>query len=180
MTSLHQTECLTSIAAHMECLTVKLTGEGIERAHDVANGAIAVICRVRSFGLICQLKHAWIGLFHHLLAVVNADEVLLKDIVVKHVLSRFTQIDNPLTHCWRLYPIGHVLCIDGAGRVIVAADAADAARDEVCVTGVFALHEEAVASEDMGGAIGLHYFALLKVDLGVDTQTANDAGHGIP
>jgi len=164
----------------VECLAVELADEGVKRAHDIADGAISMIFCMRSGSVICLLKHSWIGLFHHLLAEVNADQVLLEDVVVEHVLRRLTQIDNPLTQCWWLYPIGHILSIDRAGCVVVAADAADAARDEVSVARVFALHKEAVASEDVGGAKGLCYPAVLEVDLRIDAQTANDTCHRIP
>ena len=135
---------------------------------------------VGSFSCISLLKHSWIGLFDHLLAEVNADQVLLEDIVVEHVFRRFTQVDDPLTERRWLYPIGHILSIDGAGCVVVSANTTDATGDEVGVARVFALHEEAVAAKDVRTAIGLHYFALLKIDLGIDAQAANDACHRVP
>jgi hypothetical protein len=64
--------------------------------------------------------------------------------------------------------------------VVVTTDAADATRDEVSVAWVFALHEKAVASEDVGGAIGLRHPPVLKVNLSIDAQAANDACHRIP
>ncbi len=94
---LHQTECLASIATHVERLAVELADEGVKRAHDIADGAISMIFRMGSGSIICLLKYSWIRFFHHLLAEVNADQVLLEDVVVEHVLRRLTQIDNPLT-----------------------------------------------------------------------------------
>src|SRR5207248_10222118 len=99
--------------------------------------------------------------------------------VVEHVLRRLTQIDNPFAQRWWLDPIGHVLSIDRAGDVVIAANAAYAARDEVGIARVFALHEETVAPEDVGAAKSLHHFPILKVNLGINTQTANDTCHGI-
>src|SRR5436309_366300 len=129
--SLHQTECLASIATHMQCLAVELPCEGVERAHNVTNGAIAMICCMWSFGLICPLKHTRVRFFHHLLAEINADQVFLEDVVVEHILCCFTQIYNPLTKCWGLYSIGHILSIDRAGCVVVATYSADSACNEV-------------------------------------------------
>src|SRR5439155_12229127 len=86
----------------------------------------------------------------------------------------------PLAQRRRLDPEGHVLRVDGAGGVVVAADPADAAGDEVRVARVFALHEDAVAAEDMGGAVALRHLAVLEVDLGVDAQAPDDAGDRVP
>ena len=74
----------------------------------------------------------------------------------------------------------HVLRIGGAGGVIVAADAADAAGDEVGVARILALHENAVAAEDRRGAVALGHLPVFKVDLGEDSQAAHDPGDRIP
>src|SRR5215472_6185917 len=76
--------------------------------------------------------------------------------------------------------IGHVLVVDRAGRVVVTADPADPAGDEVRVARVLALHEDAVAAEDRRGAVALGDRLGLEVDLGVDTQAAYDPRDGIP
>ena len=39
-----------------------------------------------------------IGLLHHLLAEIDADQVVLEDIVVEHVLGGFAEIDDPFGH----------------------------------------------------------------------------------
>ncbi len=39
-----------------------------------------------------------IRFLHHLFAEVHADQVVLKNIVVKHVLGSFTEVDDPLGH----------------------------------------------------------------------------------
>ena len=64
--------------------------------------------------------------------------------------------------------------------MVVTTNAADTARDEVRVAWIFALHEEAIASEDVGGAKGLCHPPVLEVDLRIDAQTANDTSHRIP
>ncbi len=64
--------------------------------------------------------------------------------------------------------------------MVVAADAADAAGDEVGVARVLALHEDAVATEDRRGALALGHDALAEVDLGVDPEAADDAGDRVP
>ena len=64
--------------------------------------------------------------------------------------------------------------------MIVAADAADAAGDEVGVARIFALHEDAVAAEDGGSAVALGDLALAEVDLGEDAEAAHDPGNRVP
>src|SRR6185437_16026319 len=66
---------------------------------------------------------------------------------------RLAQVDDPLAQVRRTDAVGHVLAVDRAGRVIVTADAADPAGDEVRVPRVLALHEDAVAAEDGRGAV---------------------------
>ena len=100
--------------------------------------------------------------------------------MIEHVLRSLAQIEHPLAHCWWFDSIGHILGVDGAGRVIVATDAADAAGDKVGVARIFALHEEAVAPKNRGGAMALRYLALFEVNLSIDAETANDACNQIP
>jgi hypothetical protein len=64
--------------------------------------------------------------------------------------------------------------------MVVAADAADTAGDEVGVARVFTLHEDTVAAEDRRGAMALGYAVILEIDLGEDTQAADDPRDGIP
>ena len=141
---------------------------------------VAVVGRVRRLGAVGQLQHARVGLRHHPLAEVHPDQVLLEDVVVEHVLRGLAQVDDPLTEVRRAHAVGHVLVVDRAGRVVVTADAADAAGDEVRVPRVLALHEDAVAAEDRRGAVALDDLLLLEVDLGVDAQAAHDPGDRIP
>ena len=117
---------------------------------------------------------------HHPLAEVHADQILLEDVVVEHVLGRLAQVDDPFAEVRRLDPVGHVLRVAGAGRVIVTADAADPARDEVRVPRVLALHEDAVATEDRRSRVALGHPFLVEVDLGVDAEAAHDSRDGVP
>ena len=64
--------------------------------------------------------------------------------------------------------------------MIVAADAADAAGDEVGIARVFALHENAVAAEDRRRAVALGDLAILEIDLREDAQTADDPRDRVP
>ena len=135
---------------------------------------------VRRRGLLRLLPHAGIGLLHHLLAEVHADQVVLEDVVVEHVLGGFAQVDDPFGHGRRLHSEGHVLRVGGAGGVVVAADAADAAGDEVSVARILALHEDAVAAKDRRGAVTLGDLPLAEVDFGEDSEAADDPGNRIP
>ena len=64
--------------------------------------------------------------------------------------------------------------------MIVAANAADAAGDEMRVARVFALHENAVAAKNGGGGVALRDLAILKIYLGENTKTADNPGYWIP
>src|SRR5262249_3194781 len=75
---------------------------------------------------------------------------------------------------------GHVLRVGGAGGVVVAADAADAAGDEVRVARILALQEHAEAAEDRRRALALGHPPGLEVQLGVEAQAAHDPGDRIP
>ena len=132
---------------------------------------------LRSLRLV---PHAGIGFLHHLLAEVHADQVVLEDVVVEHVLGGLAQVDDPLAHGGRRNTERHILRVGGAGCVIVATDAADAAGDEVRVARIFALHEDAVAAENRRGAIALRDLLIVEVNLGENTQAAHDAGNRIP
>ena len=176
----HQAEHLPGGPADLERLAVELALEWVERAHDVADGAVPVLGRVRRLGAVGQLEHAGVGLGDHPLAEVHPDQVLLEDVVVEHVLRGLAQVDDPFAEVRRADAVGHVLVVDRARRVVVAADPADPAGDEVRVAGVLALHEDAVAAEDRRGAVALGDPLGLEVDLGVDTQAAHDPRDGIP
>ena len=122
----------------------------------------------------------WVGLLDHLLAEVHADQIVLENIVIEHVLGSFAEVDDPLGDRGRLHAERHILRISGAGGVVVAANTADAAGDEVGVARVFALHEDAVPAEDGRGAVTLDHMAVLEIDLGKDAQAAHDASDRVP
>ena len=130
--------------------------------------------------LLRLFPHARIGLLDHVFAEVHAHQVVLEDVVVEHVFGGFAQVHDPLGHGRRTHAKRHVLRIGGAGGVVVAADAADAAGDEVRVARILALHEDAVAAEDRRGAVALGHLALAEVDFGEDAQAADDPGDRIP
>ena len=176
----HQAEHLARHAAHLQRFAIERAGKRIQRGHDVGDRAIAVQLGIGRVGVLRLLPHAGIGLLHHLLAEVDADQVVLKDVVVEHVLGGFAEVDDPLRQVRRTDAERHVLRIGRAGRVIVAADPADAAGDEVGVARVFALHEDAVAAEDRRGAVTLDHLAVGEIDFGEDAETADDSGYRIP
>ena len=164
----------------MQRFAVEVAGERIERRHDVGDRAIAVVGRVRGRRLLGLGPDAGVGGLDHLLAVVHADQVVLEDVVVEHVLRGLAEVDDPLGDGRRLHAEGHVLGVGGAGGVVVAADAADPAGDEVRVAGILALHEDAVPPENGRGAVTLGHFLVLEVDLGEDPETPHDPGDRIP
>ncbi len=177
---LHQAEHLTGVAADLQRLAVELTAEGVQRPHDVADRLVAVVLGVRRLGAVGPFEDAGVRLGHHLLAVVDPDEVLLEDVVVEHELGGLAQVHDPLGQVRRTDVVRHVLGVARARGVVVAADPADAAGDEMGVARVLALHEDAVAAEDRGGAVALGHPPAAEVDLGVDPQASDDPGDGIP
>src|SRR5262249_8613694 len=117
------------------------------------------------------------GLLDHRLAEIDADEVLLEDVVVEHVLGGLAEVGDPLAHVGGADAEGHVLGVDGAGGVVVAADAADAAGDEVGVARVLAAAAQplgrpqdvdliggglALRLAPVGGAVGFGYACFLR------------------
>jgi hypothetical protein len=176
----HQAEHLPRHPAHHQGFAVEVAAERIQRPHDIGDGAVAVQLRVRRFPSLRLLEDGRIGLLHHLLAEVDPDQVVLEDVVVEHVLGGLAEVEDPLAQRRRLDPERHVLRVDGAGGVVVAADPADAAGDEVRVARVLAFHEDAVAAEDVGAAVALRHLAVLEVDLRVDAQAPDDARDRVP
>ena len=178
--ALHQAEHLPGVAADLQRLPVELAGERVERAHDVADGLVPVVGGVRGLGAVGLLQHPGVGLRDHLLAVVHPDQVLLEDVVVEHVLGGLAEVDDPLAEVRRPHPVGHVLVVDRAGGVVVAADPADPAGDEVRVARVLALHEDRVAAEDRRRGMAFGHPLLREVDLCVDAEAADDPGDRVP
>ena len=177
---LHQADHLPADAAHHERLAVGLTRERVVGPHDVRDRPVAVHVAARGLGLLGLGQHAGVGLLDHLLAEVHEHQVVLEDRVVEDVLRRLAEVDDPLAQRRRLHPVGHVLGVLRAHRVVVAADPADAAGDEVRVARVLALHEHAVAAEERGRGLAAHDLLLLEVDLRVDPEVADDPGDRVP
>src|SRR5262249_14382306 len=98
----------------------------------------------------------------------------------EHVLGRLGEIDQPVGERRRPDAEGHVLGVDRARGVVVAADAADPAGDEVGVTRVLTLHEDAVAAEDRRRAVALGNAAIAEVDPRVQAEAADHARDRVP
>jgi hypothetical protein len=130
--------------------------------------------------MLRRVPHAGIGLADHLLAEVDADQILLKQVVVEHEFGRFTEVDDPVGQDGRIDAERHVLRVARARRVIVAADSADAAADEVRVARILALHEDAVAAKNRRRAKALDDAARLEIDPSMDTEAANNPGDRVP
>ena len=64
--------------------------------------------------------------------------------------------------------------------MIVTADAADPARNEVGVARIFVLHEDAVAAENRRRAVTFDHLFGVEVNFGENTKTADDSRDGIP
>ena len=180
MPSLHQAEHLAGHAAHLQRLAVELALEGIQGPHDIADGPVAVLLRMRRLGFRRLFPHTRIGLLDHHFAEIDSDQIVLKDVMVEHVLGSLAQIDNPLGHVRRLDPVGHVLGIDRTRRMVVPANAANAAGDEMGVPGVLVLHEDAVTAKDRRRAMALDDLLSVEVDLRVDAEASDDAGDRVP
>ena len=176
----HQAKHLAGVTADVQRLAIKLARERIERGHDVRDRPVAVIVRVRRRRLLGFLPDARVGFLHHHLAEVDADQIVLKNVVIEHVFGCFAEVDDPFRQRRRLDAVGHVLRVDRAGGVVVAADAADAAGDEMRIPRVLVLHEDAVAAEDRRRAVALDDFLRVEVDLRVDAEAADDAGDRVP
>jgi hypothetical protein len=125
-------------------------------------------------------QHLWVRFLHHLLAKIHAHQIVLKYIVVEHVLGSFAEIHDPFSNVGRANSESHVLRVGSAGRVIIAADSADATGDEMSVAWILTLHKNAVAAEDRGGAVTLGHLTVLKVDLGENSQATHNPGDRIP
>ena len=100
--------------------------------------------------------------------------------MVEHVLGSFAKIHDPFAKSRRANAEGHVLRIRRAGGVVIAADAADAAGDEVGIARVFPLHENAVATKDRRCGMALRDSASAKVNLREDPEAAHNSGDRVP
>src|SRR5688500_11765848 len=105
---------------------------------------------------LCSLPDLGIRFAYYLFAEVDADQVVLEQIVVEHEFGGFAEIQDPIADRRRVDAVGHVLRVDRAGGVVVAADAADAARDLMRIPRVLTLHEHAIAAKDRRGGMALN------------------------
>ena len=135
---------------------------------------------MRRHRLLGLRQHARIRFLHHLLAKIHAHQVVLENIVVEHVFRRFTEVHNPFGDGRRTDPERHVLRVRRAGRVVVAANTANPAGDEVRVPRILALHENTVAAKDGRSAVAFRHRAILKIDLRKNPQASHDPGDRIP
>ena len=115
-----------------------------------------------------------------MLAEIDANEIVLKNVVIEHVFRRLGEIHDPFREGRRLHAEGHVLGVHAAGRVVVAADAADPAGDEMRVARILAPHEDAVAAKDRRGGVAFDDAAIFKIDLRVNAEAADNPGDRDP
>ena len=177
---LHQAEHLAGQSAHDKAFAVKLAFERIQRVHDLTNGLVSVILRVRSLCLLRLFPNARVGFLHHLFTEIDADQVVLENAMIEHVFRRFAQIHDPLTQRGRFNAIRHVLCVNGAGRVIVAANPANAAGDEMGIPRILVLHEDAIAAKDGRGAVAFGNLLLGEIDLRINAEASHNTGDWVP
>src|SRR3984957_17242009 len=136
--------------------------------------------RMRGGGFFRFFEYLRIRLLHHLLAEIHTDEIVLKNIVVEHVLGGFTEVYDPLRERGWAHAERHVLRVGGAGGMVVAANPADAAGDEMRVSRVLAFHEYAIAPEDRRRAVALSDLPVFEVDLRKNSKTPYDPSDRIP
>ncbi len=180
MTATEQAVHLARVTRHMQCLKVELAGERVQRPHDVGDRLEAVDVsagRRRVLGL-CQQRR--VGLLDHLLAEVDVGHAVVEDRVVEDVVGCLGQVERQVAKRRRLDAVGHVLVQAGARAVVVTADAADPAGDEVRVARIDPLHEDVEAAEDHRCAVALEDLLIGEVDLGVDAEASDDPRDRIP
>ena len=171
---------LARVARHLERLQVEAAGERVERPHDVGDRLVAVDVRVRRGRLLGLLEQPRVRVLDHLLGVVDVRHAVVVDRVVEHEVGGLGEVERVVPERRRLDAVRHVLVQARARAVVVTADAADAAGDEVRVPRIDPLHEDVEAAEDHRGAVALEHLVVGEVDLGVDAQAADDPGHRIP
>ena len=172
---------LARVARHLEGLQVEVAGERVQRPHDVGDRPVAVDVR-RAARAVCSAfcEQRRVRLLDHLLAEVHVAHAVVEDRVVEHVVRGLRQVEREVAERRRLHPVGHVLVEAGAGAVVVTADAADPAGDEVRVARIDPLHEDVEPAEDHRGRVALVDLLVGEVDLGVDAEAADDPGDRIP
>ena len=171
---------LTRVAGDLERLEIEAARERVERPHDVGDRLVAVDVAVRGRRRLGRAQQCRVRLLDHLLAEVHVGHAVVEDRVVEHEVGRLGQVVGVVAELGRLDAVGHVLVQARAGAVVVAADAADPARDEVRVAGIDSLHEDVEPAKHHRGAVALEHLLIGEVDLGVDAQAAHDPRDRIP
>lgn len=64
--------------------------------------------------------------------------------------------------------------------MIVAADTADAAGNEVRVPRILSPHKHAVSTKYRGRAVALDHFAIIEIDFGEDSKTSDNSSYRVP
>jgi hypothetical protein len=100
--------------------------------------------------------------------------------MVEHVVGLLRQVVGAVAELRRVDAVGHVLAQHRRRAVVVTADAADAAGQEMRFTRVDALHEDVEPAEDHGGRVALQDLLVREVDLRVDPEASDDARDRIP
>ena len=180
MAAAEQAVHLARVARDVQRLQVELAGERVQRAHDVGDRLEAVDVAMGRGRVLRRRQQGRVGLLHHLLAEVDVRHAVVEDRVVEDVVGGLGEVEGEVAQRRRLDAVGHVLVQARAGAVVVAADPADAAGDEVRVARVDPLHEDVEAAEDHRGAVALEHLLVGEVDLGVNAEAADDPRDRIP
>src|SRR5262249_8579047 len=91
-----------------------------------------------------------------------------------------TKIDDPFAERRCFDAKRHVLGINRTSGVIVPADAANAAGNEMGVARILVFHEHAVAPKYRGCAVAFPHLLVLEIDLRENAEAADDASDRIP
>ena len=107
----HQAKHLARVPAYLQRFAIEFALERIQRAHDIGDRAITVIICVRRFGLLRLFPNPGIGFFHHHLAEIDADEIVLENIMIEHVFGGFAEIYDQFGQWRRFHVVRHLLRI---------------------------------------------------------------------
>src|SRR5687767_7415837 len=100
MPALHEAEHLARKPTDLQRFEIKLPLERIQRPHDVGDRPKPVCLEVRCLCRLRSLPYAGIGFFDDLLTEVDANQIVLKEVMVEHELGRFAEIQDPVAD-WR-------------------------------------------------------------------------------
>src|ERR1700724_877612 len=99
MPPFHQAEHFARQPAHLERLTIKLALKWVASCHYLRYPSTPVVLWGWRLSRFCFLPNTRIGFADHFLAEIDADQIVLKNIVIEHVLGRLTQVNDPFRHC---------------------------------------------------------------------------------